>query len=503
MGRYLLLLGLLGGFLLGQGQQFPVLVLQKFFDNTGEDEARCLIRARDGNLLIGGNSMIENAEGLHCANVWILKVDTLGELIWQQEVTVRGCEELRDMTLTEDGGILFTGVTNGMIYHQEKGSNRYWGDLFAGKMDAFGRLEWIKTFGGNRLDQGFGVAKASNDEYLVVGGTHSQNELIDHNAGMSDVWTLKLDPKGTIQLNETIGGKRSDWAQAVSRCANGDFLIAGLTNSNSLGQSPLSALGNGLVIRMREGGYLVWSQTFSCPRGGYFTDLKEAPDGRIILSGTLHNGKTKRDFWWVRLTADGKMIQQHSLDQPEDQRLEAVDVCADSGLILGGYSLHQHTPSPYRKGGEDFWVIRTDAQGEVLWMDTFGGPDDERCVDVLAYGPGVYYALGQKLNRFDAGSNTQDLWLIRLEEKSSADIQAGIFVRAKDFRIDRETPTRFRARCNYGERFLWDFGDGTTSTERNPLKSYRLPGMYEVKLTVFVNEYCKETVIMEAELEVW
>ncbi len=503
MNKYLLLIGIMGMVQFSLGQAFPSLVFQKFYDNTGEDEARCLIRAHDGNLLLGGNSMIETAEGLNCANVWILKVDTLGELIWQQEVTVQGCEELRSMTLTEEGGILFTGVTNGMIHHQEKGSNRYWADLFVGKISPFGRLEWIKTFGGNRLDQGFGIAASSNDEYLLVGGSHSQNEQLNRNAGMSDVWTLKLDGQGNIKLSETLGGPRSEWARAVSRCANGDFLIAGYTNSPTLGTEALSARGNGLLIRMREGGYVVWSRTFACPLGGYFTDVAEAPDGRIILCGTVENPETMRDFWWMRLTAEGKMVQNHSLKQAEDQWLIAMDVCADNGFIFGGYSRHQTAPGPYRKGGEDFWLVRTNTKGEVNWMDTFGGPDNERCSDVLFYREGVIYAIGEKVNHFENGNNTKDFWLIRVEELTSEAIEADIYVRAEEYRIDRETPTRFRARCAYGERFLWDFGDGTTSTERNPLKSYRLPGLYEVKLTVYVNEFCQTTVKMEKELEVW
>jgi hypothetical protein len=486
-----------------QGQYFPVITFQKFYDNTGEDEAKCIIRAQDDHLLIGGNSMIESAEGLDCANVWILKVDTLGELIWQQEITVRGCEELRDMTLAEDGSVLFTGVTNGMIQHSEKGSVDYWGDVFVGKVSPYGRLEWVKTFGGSRLDQAFGIAKGTLAEYLVVGGTHSQDEALQKNAGMSDVWTLKLDPLGKVILSETIGGPKSDWAQAVARCANGDFLIAGFTNSSNLGEEKLPPYGNGLVIRMRDGGYLEWSRTFSCPRGGYFTDIQETPDGRIVLTGTYDDPGNGRDFWWLRLTAQGRLINQKTLPQPEDQWLEAVDICADNGFILGGYSRHQKTRGPYRKGGDDFWILRTDKKGDVIWMDTYGGPDDEKCRDVLAYRPGVFYAIGDKYNHFEKGSNSRDFWLIRLEELPADSIQAGIFVRAPDYQIDRETPTRFRARCQYGDRFLWDFGDGSTSTEKNPLKSYRLPGMYEVSLTVFVNESCQETVKLEEVLEVW
>jgi len=86
---------------------------------------------------------------------------------------------------------------------------------------------------------------------------------------------------------------------------------------------------------------------------------------------------------------------------------------------------------------------------------------------------------------------------------SEDSIEAGIFVRADDYRINRQTPTRFRARYRYGDRFLWDFGDGTTSREEQPLKTYDLPGVYEVRLTVFVNDQCYQTVTLPQKLEVW
>lgn len=42
----------------------------------------------------------------------------------------------------------------------------------------------------------------------------------------------------------------------------------------------------------------------------------------------------------------------------------------------------------------------------------------------------------------------------------------------------------FTAMINYGDVFLWDFGDGQTSNERNPVHIFTKGGTYDVKLTV-------------------
>ena len=52
---------------------------------------------------------------------------------------------------------------------------------------------------------------------------------------------------------------------------------------------------------------------------------------------------------------------------------------------------------------------------------------------------------------------------------------------------------------NNPESWLWDFGDGTTSTEQNPAHTYSTEGNYTICLTATndwgSNEYCEEITI--------
>lgn len=69
---------------------------------------------------------------------------------------------------------------------------------------------------------------------------------------------------------------------------------------------------------------------------------------------------------------------------------------------------------------------------------------------------------------------------------------------AADFTSDRtEGDAPFRVRfydVSYGfaDGRVWDFGDGNTSTEKNPIYTYRQPGKYDVSLTLYTN-YTYET----------
>ncbi|MEL6135058.1 MAG: PKD domain-containing protein, partial [Bacteroidota bacterium] len=188
----------------------------------------------------------------------------------------------------------------------------------------------------------------------------------------------------------------------------------------------------------------------------------------------------------------------------QNEYLTSLALCQNGGFIFGGYSTPRGKIGTLNKGEDDFWMIRTDARGRTVWQNTYGGPNNERCSDLIEYRKGVYFAIGQKLNDFSEDKEgDEDFWMVKIEELPADSIEADIFIRAKNYKIDRLVPTRFRAKYKYGDRFLWDFGDGTTSTEEQPLKAYQLSGVYEVKLTVFVNETCEQTVTLPKKIEVW
>lgn len=485
-------------------QRFPHLTLQRFYDNVGEDHPQRLLRTPDGHLLLAGNTIMPDSAGTQCANVWILKVDTTGERLWEQEIGLTGCEELRDIVVTPDSGLLFIGVTNSLISHDEKGDPRYWGDVLIGKMDARGTVEWLQSYGGSYLDQAYALVEGIYREYLIVGGTHSRDGDINGGFGNSDIWTLKIDNRGQARYSKPLGGSGDEWGLATTLCLNGDYLIAGQSNSPELSRQATGSAADGLLMRVTQSGGIVWQRHFASRWGSSLSAVQETPQGHIRVAGHQVTEGRSRQFWWMELDERGRVLQDHVYPNGNECTFTRLALCPDGGTLLGGYSRFRGQMHPEARGGDDFWLLRTDAEGQILWQQTYGGPQDERCADVLVYRPGVYYALGAKFNQFTRSDrHDADFWLLRIEEYPPDSIQAGIFVRARAHRIPRETPTRFRAKYRYGDRFLWDFGDGTQSTDPDPLKSYSLSGMYEVRLTVFAGETCQQTVSLEQELEVW
>lgn len=499
----------LGWFLLSStalAQSFPTLRWQKFFGTPYEDLPQRIIKAPDGNLFIGGNIGTGNGAS-DCSDLYIIKVDTNGRQIWDRQFGGSGCDELRDMVVTPDSGIIFVGITNSFITHPEKGQEEYQGDYFIGKVTKAGEIEWLKTYGGLDVDQAYAIARSETwPEYMVAGASASSNFDVETELLMTNLWCLKINEIGEKWGGFTLGGSKHDWAYSLDACRNGDYIFAGYTNSEDIDGTARRQNGDGWAGRMNKDGKVIWQRIYSGKLEDFFTKAIETSDGRIALCGNFESERKGKQFWFLKLTSDGRKIYERIFGDRMDEYATSLVETSDGGFVMTGYSKYINLTNKYIKGGEDFWVFRLNARGDVIWTNTFGGRDDERGLDIVEYSPGVYYALGVKRNNFSNNGKTDrqnDWWLLRIDETTCDDTDVKIYTSLTDNTAYTDKNFKLKAICNKGERFLWDFGDGTTSQEKEPVKRYENPGVYEVKVTVFVNENCFKTVELENYIMVW
>ncbi|MEZ4687702.1 MAG: hypothetical protein R3B47_17060 [Bacteroidia bacterium] len=470
-------------------QYFPNLEWQRFYGKKGDDRPEAMALASDGSLLLGGSTVTHRPDEEPDHNAWVVKVDTNGYELWEREVRLPGRQEITDLRATEDGGVIFCGSSSDITGHPEPASPQFRSDFFVGKLNALGEVEWLKHYGGSGFDRALCLTRGVYNEWLVAGLAHSPGGVgeVKKNMGQSDLWMLKLDDQGEIRLNQSLGGAYSDWANSVVACRNGDFVLAGYSSSPSLDRGPVSAYGNGWIMRLDPQGNVLWTRLFYCAQGGGFSKVIEMEDERLALVGTRANENGQHQGWFLKLSPDGARVQEELFSLAGQHELTCIASCEGGGLLLGGYS--QGDTGPEARGDSDFWLYRLNAQGEVVWRNAYGGPDFERCMEVLEAGPGLYYALGQKVNDFDkqTGSRGKDFWLLKIREYDCKHLQASIFVRTSDGSLPVNQRVRFRAEHEFATDFEWDFGDGTSSLKSDPLKA--LPAWHvPAGLTVYANK---------------
>jgi len=222
---------------------------------------------------------IDNNPWPRYANLWILKINNKGNILWNRVCGGSGIDEIRDATVTNDGGILALGISlsdDGDITDH----HGFW-DLWLIKLDGSGQKQWTLSLGGRGLEEGGSVIQTSDGGYMVVGtttgtgGGNFDTTVNYHGPGhrWADAWLVKLDSTGNIEWQQCYGGSWSDGAYNILELSDG-YVILGFTESNDGDVSglhghagPNSKYGGDIwVFKIDKTGKLLWQR---CLGGSY------------------------------------------------------------------------------------------------------------------------------------------------------------------------------------------------------------------------------------------
>lgn len=471
-------------------QYFPRLKRQTFFGTPGEDKVSRMLALPDGSFILAG--AVPDAFGSY--DGWLMRVASGGKVLWQEQFGGRGYDEIRDLTLGESGEeILFAGVTGTGLRHQEDGPPEFWADYWHGRCSLDGEKIWDQRYGGSLPDQAFAMVPSQYDGCLITGSAWSKDlHISDTSFALNNQWALLVNPRGEIIRDISLGGQGNDWGMAAARTPEEGFVVAGVTNSTGLDNSRSKHNGDAWLTHLDYTGKVVWHRVVKAPFEDVIRDVLVNRYGMVVGVGSSFTLTKNKEFWFVKLNHEGQVLENRTYGGNGYEELMAVIECSEGGGFLAcGYSTYRELENKYIKGQEDFWVMRFDNDGRLIWQQTYGGPDRERAIDLVETGPGQYAILGVKQNTFGEEDRKADFWLVEIEELPCEAIQPRFTANVAEIE-QVGTPIRFTNQSAHVGDWLWEFGDGTTSNERSPTKVYDREGVFQPRLTVTINEGCRE-----------
>ncbi|MEZ5015390.1 MAG: MopE-related protein [Chitinophagales bacterium] len=160
------------------------------------DWPRQVISTQDNGFLIAGYTESSNGDvtvnyGFY--DYWIVKTDSAGNLEWQKSYGGSVTEEAFDVIQCTDGGYAVCGHTtssDGDItgFHGPS----IFADTWVIKIDNLGNLIWQKALGGTGTDNGNSIIEIEPETYIVAGCSSSSDGDVAENIGVKDYWLLKL-----------------------------------------------------------------------------------------------------------------------------------------------------------------------------------------------------------------------------------------------------------------------------------------------------------------------
>jgi len=179
-----------------------------------------MILGKDGDLILTGSSWKGpwNAPDKAKQNVWLGKVNTAGELKWEQSFGGAKDDRANSLIELQDGKIITVGSTT------SKGLGET--DIYIIKWSASGKKLWDITDGSGKSDIGIAVADAQDGTFAVTGTSQAAFGF-----GGKDIYIARIDTTGNKKYDKIKGGGADDGAIDLYYNTDESYTIFGYNNS--------------------------------------------------------------------------------------------------------------------------------------------------------------------------------------------------------------------------------------------------------------------------------
>ncbi|NII29389.1 hypothetical protein HB364_30190 [Pseudoflavitalea sp. X16] len=303
----------------------------------------------------------------------------------------------------------------------------------------------VKTrnaYGGTEMEEFFCAVATSDGGIIAVGRSTSDNGDVSGNKGQEDGWVIKIDAKGDKVWQKTLGGSDRDVVSYIVPTADGNFLIAA---------------GGSIDGDFAGVGWIDDSKIFKIDGNGNIL-LKKSVPGEVYSitpatgGGYVFVGESANDFSVTKTDENLTVLWQKTYGGSGYEWASSVVEASDNGYIVAGYSDSQNGHISGNKGLGDFWIIKVDQNGNLVWEKSYGGTAYEYCYSITKAQDGGYVVVGGAVsndgdisghhgNSSGYVNDATDAWVIKLDVNGNK-LWSKVFGGTQDDKFTYITPAQ-------------------------------------------------------------
>lgn len=285
------------------------------------------------------------------------------------------------------------------------------------------------TYGGSKNEAAKAVIATADGGYAVLGHAQSRDGDVESKADDSfDVWFLKFDALGAMEWEKTYGGAKDDRGASLVQTATGYALLGHKESAPSHPPSETDSK-NIWLASVDNKGDLLWEKTYGYSGNDYGTKLLNTQDGGFLIvgvldvtaSGGLGNRNYSRhaggDYWVIKTDGQGNIQWRNYYggrftDTPYD-----ATSTPDGGYLLAGSSDSSDTDISENRGSYDFWVIKISDKGDLVWEKNYGGEQIDEAHGIAPTSDGNFIIVGDTRSADQnvfSNKGGADLWVIKI-----------------------------------------------------------------------------------------
>jgi len=219
-------------------------------------------------------------------------------------------------------------------------------------------------------------------------------------AGGNDVYLIKTDANGDTLWARTYGGASDDYGKWVQQTFDGGYIIAGWTWS-------FGECGDVYLVKTDAHGDILWTKTYGGTNVDEGYSVQQTSDGGYIIVGQTHSfGASSGDIFLIKTDVNGEILWIKAYGGTNSDDGRSVQQTSGGGYIVVGFT------GPLSQNKNDVYLIRTDLNGDTIWTKTYGGTGDDVGYSVLQTSEGGYIVTGHTSS---LGAGGADVWLLRID----------------------------------------------------------------------------------------
>ncbi|MEZ4776722.1 MAG: T9SS type A sorting domain-containing protein [Bacteroidia bacterium] len=317
-----------------------------------------------GFIMIGTNNYFPGGGA-----AYLIKTDYRGDTLWTQGYNLLGSLETgMRVKQTSDGGYLVMGERKPLATPH----------IYYMKTDASGNLLWDKT-----MTDPFSQA----GDFVEVNGGYALAGTVIGSGNNMDYYLIRID-----DLGDTLWVKEYDWG-GIDRCGrilqtgDGGFLLGGNVQAN------VNTLPHSVLLKVDSLGTVQWQATYNFTGAEVqLSDIYKLSGGGYLAAGALIDSLTGASTGYLQwYNISGQLTQTHFFSNSLLRSVRRVIELPGGDLLVAAYVFNPGSAA-------DILLLRTTANGNVIWSKTYGSVavnENEAAHAIGTTASGGYYIVGR------------------------------------------------------------------------------------------------------------
>jgi hypothetical protein len=513
-----------------------------YYGGSNEDEAYSISIDKSGILYIGGQTKSTSgiaSAGAYQNSLWsttyydafLLKFNSNGYRLWGTYFGGNGDDFGYTTNVDASGNIYLAGWTQSNAGLASNGSYQTsfggYDDAFLVKFNSNCVRQWATYFGGDNYEFGYSVAADDSENVYLTGVSWSSANIASSNGfqnkfggGLSDAFVVKFNKSGSRRWASYYGGNNNDEGDAIAIDKHGNIYMAGWTYSTSAiatsgcYQDTNRGAGDAFLVKFTRGGSRLWGTYFGGSGDDYFRYIKIDKSENLYLTGETQSPSDistgvyqdtlsgKWDALMVKFTSNDSLLWSTYYGGQNNEFGKSAMIDHFGNVYLAGYSLSTNgisSANAYQSingGNQDAFLVKFKEKIPFLKDTvfcagaTFGwSANISDNVTVRWYINDSFVSSDSILWHTYKVPGHYKIALVVNDNGFSDSVHAGITILpAPSFTVSRtivQNTVHFVVNdSSSADTYFWDFGDGNSSTDRDPVHIYLKDSVYQVTLTV-------------------